>query len=32
MVRVRLVMSGKFLPCKYYAAGQGVPEYGLKEE
>ena len=32
MVRARLVMSGKFLPYKYYGAGQGVPEYGLKEE
>jgi cyanate lyase len=30
--RVRLVMSGKFLPYKYYGAEQGVPETGLKEE
>jgi len=30
--RVQLVMSGKFLPYKYYGAEQGVPEYGLKEE
>jgi cyanate lyase len=30
--RVRLVMSGKFLPYKYYGNEQGVPEYGLKEE
>jgi cyanate lyase len=30
--RVRLVMSGKFLPYKYYDAEQGVPEYGYKEE
>jgi cyanate lyase len=30
--RVRLVMSGKFLPYKYHGAGQGVPEYGFKEE
>ena len=30
--RVRLVMSGKFLPYKYYGAEQGVPESGLKEE
>ncbi len=30
--RVRLVMSGKFLPYKYYGAEQGVPEYGFKEE
>src|SRR3984957_2342330 len=29
--RVRLVMSGKFLPYKYYGAEQGVPEYGFKE-
>src|SRR3984885_4418087 len=30
--RVRLVMSGKFLPYKYYGAEQGLPEYGYKEE
>ena len=30
--RVRLVMSGKFLPYKYYGAEQGVPEYGYREE
>lgn len=30
--RVRLVMSGKFLPCKYCGAEQGLPEYGFKEE
>jgi cyanate lyase len=30
--RVRLVMSGKFLPYKYYGAEQGLPEYGHKEE
>lgn len=30
--RVRLTMSGKFLPYKYYGAEQGVPEYGFKEE
>jgi cyanate lyase len=30
--RVRLVMSGKFLPYKYYGAEQGVPEHGFKEE
>jgi cyanate lyase len=29
--RVRLVMSGKFLPYRYYGAEQGVPENGLKE-
>jgi cyanate lyase len=26
------VMSGKFLPYKYYGAEQGLPEYGYKEE
>ena len=30
--RVRMVMSGKFLPYKYYGAEQGLPEYGFKEE
>jgi cyanate lyase len=30
--RVRLTMSGKFLPYKYYGSQQGVPEYGYKEE
>ena len=30
--RVQIVMSGKFLPYKYYGAEQGVPEYGFKEE
>ncbi len=30
--RVKVTMSGKFLPYKYYGNGQGVPEYGLKEE
>ncbi len=30
--RVKIGMSGKFLPYKYYGNGQGVPEYGLKEE
>jgi len=30
--RVRMVMSGKFLPYKYYGAEQGVPEYGYKEQ
>jgi cyanate lyase len=30
--RVRLVMSGKFLPYKYYGAEQGLPEYGYREE
>jgi cyanate lyase len=30
--RVQLIMSGKFLPYRYYGAEQGVPEYGFKEE
>ncbi len=30
--RVQIVMSGKFLPYKYYGAEPGVPEYGYKEE
>jgi cyanate lyase len=30
--RVQLVVSGKFLPYKYYGAEQGIPAYGLKEE
>ena len=30
--RVKISMSGKFLPYKYYGAEQGVPEYGFKEE
>lgn len=30
--RVRITMSGKFLPFKYYGSGQGLPEYGFKEE
>ncbi len=30
--RVQLVMSGKFLPYKYYGAQEGMPEYGYKEE
>ena len=29
--RVKLGMSGKFLPYKYYGAEDGVPEYGFKE-
>ena len=29
--RVKLTMSGKFLPFKYYENEQGVPEYGFKE-
>ena len=30
--RVRITMSGKFLPYKYYGASGNVPEYGYKEE
>jgi cyanate lyase len=30
--RVKLTMSGKFLPFKYYGASGNVPEYGFKEE
>ncbi|MBS0642922.1 MAG: cyanase [Proteobacteria bacterium] len=30
--RVRISMSGKFLPYRYYGAEQGVPEYGYKED
>jgi cyanate lyase len=30
--RVQLVMSGKFLPYRYYGNEQGIPEYGYKEE
>ena len=30
--RVKISMSGKFLPYKYYGAQQGIPEYGFKEE
>jgi len=29
--RVRITMSGKFLPYKYYGNEQGVPEYGFRE-
>ena len=29
--RVKITMSGKFLPYKYYGAEGGTPEYGLKE-
>jgi cyanate lyase len=29
--RVKITMSGKFLPYKYYANEQGVQEYGFKE-
>lgn len=30
--RVKIAMSGKFLPYKYYGAEQGIPEYGFKED
>ena len=29
--RVRITMSGKFLPYKYYGSEQGTQEYGVKE-
>ena len=29
--RVKITMSGKFLPFKYYGNSGNVPEYGLKE-
>jgi cyanate lyase len=29
--RVKIAITGKFLPYKYYGAEQGVPEYGFKE-
>jgi len=29
--RVRITMSGKFLPYKYYGGEQGIQEYGTKE-
>ena len=29
--RVRMTLSGKFLPYKYYGNEQGIQEYGLKE-
>lgn len=30
--RVKITMSGKFLPYKYYDNEQGIPAYGFKEE
>ena len=30
--RVKIEMSGKFLPYKYYGAEQGIQEYGYKEK
>jgi len=29
--RVRITMSGKFLPYKYYGNEQGIQDYGVKE-
>ncbi|TQF79623.1 cyanase [Elioraea sp. Yellowstone] len=29
--RVKITMSGKFLPYKYYGSEQGLPAYGYKE-
>jgi len=29
--RVKITMSGKFLPYKYLGNEQGIPEYGYKE-
>ncbi len=29
--RVKLVMTGKFLPFKYYGAGPDIPENGAKQ-
>jgi hypothetical protein len=28
---VQIIMSGKFLPFKYYGAEEGVPPNGLKQ-
>jgi cyanate lyase len=30
--RVRISMSGKFLPYKYYGNEQGIPDHGYKED
>ena len=30
--RVKITMSGKFLPYKYYGNEQGIPETGVREE
>ncbi|WP_428488963.1 cyanase [Rhodopila sp.] len=30
--RVKITMSGKFLPFKYYGNEQGIPETGVREE
>jgi cyanate lyase len=29
---VKMTMTGKFLPYKYYGATGNVPQYGYKEE
>jgi len=29
--RVKITLSGKFLPYRYYGAEQGIPEFGYKE-
>jgi cyanate lyase len=29
---VKIVMTGKFLPYKYYGNEQGIPAYGYREE
>ena len=30
--RVKITMTGKFLPYKYYGASGNIPEYGYKED
>jgi cyanate lyase len=30
--RVQFILSGKFLPYRYYGAEQGLPELGYKED
>ncbi|MBV9249089.1 MAG: cyanase [Acetobacteraceae bacterium] len=30
--RVKISMTGKFLPYRYYGTEQGIPEYGYREE
>jgi cyanate lyase len=30
--RVKIAMSGKFLPYKYYGDEQGIQGYGVKED
>lgn len=30
--RVKITMSGKFLPYRYYGNQQGIPEFGYKED